>query len=149
MARLVGEIPIAPYAVTGGTSYQILQIVAPAHQKVLISGFYLGNNYNTNGTPGLLSFAFAGTGGSGGTSVTPVSVKQDDTETFQSGCQVGLSTLATSLSIFRYMYINPQISPAEYLPLFDEISLKGGGIFVATFTPQITGNTSGWFRIVE
>jgi hypothetical protein len=149
VANLIGEIPLAPASITAGTTYQLWQVIAPAYQRVVISGWFVGNDYNTNGTPGQLTLAFAGTAGSGGTAATPVAADQDCTETFQSSCETMLGTLATSLTTIRTEYINPQINVPQYLPLFEEIKLKGGGIFIVQFLPQVAGHVAGWLRIGE
>lgn len=149
MAELIGEIPLAPLTVSAATSYWLWQVVAPAHQKVKISAYFVGQDYNTNGTPGLLELFFCGAAGSGGTSATPVAVDQDDTETFQSTCQTNLSVAPTSLTLIRNCYINPQVSVPEYLPLKEEIKVKGGGIFAVRFTAEVSGHVAGWLRLEE
>jgi hypothetical protein len=149
MAGLIGEVALPYTSISSGTTYQLWQCVAPAHQKVLINGWFVGNDANTNSTPGLLSLYFAGTAGSGGTSATPVSIDQDDTETFQSTWITMVGTLASSLTLIRSEFINPQVSVPQYLPLFEEIRLKGGGCFVVQFIPQYSGKVGGWIRFSE
>lgn len=151
MARLTGEIPLPELAISAGSTYWLWGVQAPAHQRILVPAWFVGQNYNTNGTPGLLGFYWATSLGTGGTSATPQTIDQDTTETFQSTCVTNIpnATPPAGTSLIREVYINPQVSVPEYLPLHEEFALKGGGFFVVKFQPQASGNVAGWLRIQE
>lgn len=149
MARLIGEVPLAPLSVSSGTTYTLWSGTAPTNQRISICGYGVFQNYNTNGTPGLLTFNFATGAGSSGTSVTPVSLDQDDAETFRSTWITNPTSAPTGLTNIRNAYINPQVSVPEYFPLYNEIVLKATGILVVQYTPQVSGSVSGWLRIEE
>lgn len=148
MAGLVGDIPLAPLAVSGGTVYQLWQGTAPTNQLIKVAGILVFQNYNTNGTPGQLTFLFAGTGGTGGTSVTPVSINQAISTTFRSTWLTN-PTAPSSTTTIRNTYVNPQVNVPEYFPRDEEFVINAGGIFVVQYSPQVSGNVTGWLRIEE
>lgn len=151
MARLTGEAPLAPLAISAASTYWLWQVAAPANQRVLISAYFCAQDYNTNGTPGLLGFYRCSAIGTGGSSATIAPLEEECAETFQTAIKTNVpnGTPPTTTTLIREIYINPQVSVPEYFPLHEEIVIKGGGILAVKYQPQASGNVAGWLRIQE
>jgi len=147
--NLRGFCNFAQVSLTSGTTYNILVGSAPAQQRIAVTGFGIFGAYNAAATPGLLQFAKATSAGSGATTVTPLPLEPECTETFQSTWGTQPSGAPSGIVAFDSREVNPQLGLTEYFPQGDEIFIKGGGFFVLQFTPQVTTNYSGWLRINE
>jgi hypothetical protein len=147
--NLKGVLNFAQISLTSGTTYNVFCGTAPSNQRIAITGFGFFGTLNAAGTPGLLQFCDATSGGSGGTTLTPRPLEPECTETFQSTWLSLPSTAPTSIVGKDSREVNPQMGLTEYFPMGDEWMLKGGGFFVLQFVCQATGNYSGWLRINE
>jgi hypothetical protein len=147
MARLRGLINVDPVVVGGGGPTWLAQGIAAPHQRVLITSLYVGTDYGTNGTPGLLSVYRATSAGSGGTPVTPIAIDQGVTESFQSSWSEFLSVAPSGLTLLRCEYVNPQVSVPELLER--PIIIRGGGILAVAFTPGVSSDVKLMMGIEE
>lgn len=107
-----------------------LTIKAPANQRVKIKGWGIfGKGTSNTDTPVKVEIALITTDGETGTAtaVTPVPNDGDMGETPQSTCFKSYGTEPTTYgAIMRTLEVHPQTGLVEYLPLHDEIVLKGG-----------------------
>lgn len=149
MAGLGGQVNIAQASLTSGTTYNLLTGAAPANQRIKIRGFAIYGAAGSAQTPGLLSFCKAASAGTGGTAVTPLPDEPECTETFQSTWINQPSGAPSSIVTIDSREINPQTGIEAYLPQGQERWIKGGGFWVLQFTPQWTGNYSGFLSIEE
>ena len=149
MAGLGGKVNIAQGSLTATTTYNLLVGAAPAQQRVKIRGFAIYGAAGSAQTPGLLQFCKASSAGSGGTSVTPLPDEPECTETFQSTWATQPSSAPSSIVAIDSREVNPQTGLEVYFPQGQEVYMKGGGFFVIQFTPQWTGNYSGFLSIEE
>jgi hypothetical protein len=146
---LRGKIYFPSASLTSGTTYNIFCGAAPANQRIAIEGFGWYGAANAAQTPGLLSFARATSQGTTGTTITPGAGDQDTAETFQSSWISQPSGAPSGISVLDERMVNPQIGLSEYFPGQLAYVMKGGGFFVMQFTPQWTGNYTGWLLIAE
>lgn len=146
---LRGKVYYASASLTSGTTYNIFCGAAPANQRIAIEGFGWFGAANAAQTPGLLSFCWASSQGSSGTSLTPQPTDKDTAETFQSTWLATPSSAPTGITVIDERMVNPQIGLSEYFPGQLAYVMKGGGFFVMQFTPQWTGNYAGWLLIGE
>lgn len=147
--NLYGVLNLPATSLTATTVYNVACGTAPAHQKIAITGFGWYGAYNAAGTPGLLSFCTATSGGSSGTTITPLPLDESDATTFQSTWLGYPSSAPSSIVIADSRYVNPQLGLTE---LWDErnwIVFKGGGFWLLQFTPAVTVSYAGWLRICE
>ena len=149
MAALGGQVNIAQVSLTSGTTYNLLVGSAPTNQRIKIRGVEIYGAAGTAQTPGLLQFCKASSAGSGGTSVTPLPDEPECTETFQSTWSTQPSSAPSSIVGIDSREVNPQTGVPIYFPQGQERYIKGGGFFVLQFTPQWTGNYSGFLSIEE
>jgi len=146
---LRGTARIAQASFTAGTTYNLLCCAAPAHQQVAVTGFGLYGTSNAAATPGLLEFATASSQGTSGTTVTPTSLVQAITTTFQSSWITQPSGAPGSIVPFESREVNPQGGISELWSQNDWYVIKDGGFFIVQWTPQFTGNYCAWMRIAE
>ena len=149
MAALRGRVNIPQASLTSGTTYNLLVGAAPTNQRVVIEGFGLYGTANAAGTPGLLQFCRATSAGTSSTAVTPKPVEEECTETFQSTWGTQPTGAPTGISAVDSREVNPQFGLSENWLGGMEMTMKGGGFWVLQFTPQVTGNYSGWVQIQE
>ena len=147
--NLYGVLNLPETSLTAATTYNVACGTAPAHQKIAITGFGYYGAYNAAGTPGLLHFCRATSGGSSGTTITPLPTDDSDATTFQSTWLGYPGTPPSSITILDSREVNPQLGLTE---LWDEKNwyvMKGGGFWLLQFIPQVTVAYSGWLRICE
>ena len=147
--NLRGMVNIAEASLTSGTTYNLLCCAAPSNQRIAIIGYKFFGKYNAAATPGLLQFCKAASQGSSGTTVTPLPKEPECTETFQSSWIATPSTPPSTIVAMTTEEVNPQLGVSDYVPLGEEIYVKGGGFFVLQFTPQVTTTYGGWLSINE
>ncbi len=147
--NLRGVVNIPGATLTAGTTYNVACGVAPADQRIAITGFGFFGTYNAAATAGLLQFCDAGTQGSGGTTLTIKHVIKDQTTPFQSSW-IGMPSTAPSTIVPNdTRYVNAQLGLTELWGPDDWIEIGGGGFFIVQFTPQQTATYGGWLRINE
>ena len=146
---LRGKIHFASASLTSGTTYNIFCGSAPANQRIAIEGFGWFGGANAAQMPGVLAMCRASSQGSSGTSLTPRTLDEDDTETFQSSWISQPGTPPSSIVEIDERMVNPQIGLESYFPGQLAYIMKGGGFFVVQFTPQWSGNYNGWLLLGE
>lgn len=147
--NLRGKVRFTQQSLTSGTTYNVFCGAAPSNQVIAIEAVGFFGYANAAQTPGLLTMCKASSQGSSGTTLTPMSTKGDYGETFQSSWISLPSTPPSSIVGIDDRGVNPQTGIADYFPGQLAYEIKGGGFFVVQFTPQWTGNYSGWLLIGE
>lgn len=148
MAYLRGKVRFASQTLTASTTYNVFCGTAPTNQKIAIEGFGWFGAANAAQTPGILSFCRAASAGSAGTTLTPLPLDDQNTETFQSTWLSLPGTAPTSIAPIDERLINPQVGAEVYLLAVPYI-MRGAGFFVVQFTPGWTGNYDGFLLINE
>ena len=149
MAGLICDVNIPSTSLNAGTTYNLLAGTAPANQRIRIRGLEMYGTANSAQTPGLVQFATATSGGSGGTTITPKPREGENNETPQSTWLNLPSTAPTGISAYNSSGVNPQIGLIKSFPDPEGYFIKGGGYWVLQFTPQYTGNYYGMLEIEE
>jgi hypothetical protein len=158
MAALQGYIDIPSTSLTGGTGLTVVEIVAPANQrvKVLAYGFYFdGTNNSAVPVQALIARpAAAGTY----TAILPVPCEGECTETFQAtynykntGTEPTYTAPSSGASgnILKTFTIHPQLGYEYLAPLGQEDIVKGGGTWAVQFTAQAGVDVRGYVKIEE
>jgi hypothetical protein len=132
MADLLCSASVPAASVTS-TAATFILLKAPANQRVKIKGLEIfGKGTSNTDTPVKVELLTA-TAISGGTAGTAPTVLPQDTEmaeTIQTTATGNYSAEPTYTpaggNVLRTWYIHPQTGAAVYLPMHDEIKLKGG-----------------------
>ncbi len=149
MAGLICDVNIPSTTLTSGTTYNLLAGTAPANQRIRIRGLELYGTANSAQTPGLVQFASATAGGTGGTAITPKAREGENTEIPQSTWLNLPATAPTGIVAYNSAGVNPQIGLIKSFPDPEGYFIKGGTYFVLQFTPQYTGQYYGTLEIEE
>ncbi len=158
MAALQGYIDIPSTSLTGGSGLTVLEIVAPANQrlKVLAYGFYFDGTSNS-ATPVQALIARPAAAGTY-TSILPVPVEGEVTESFQatynyknSGVEPTYTAPSSGNSgnILKTFTIHPQLGYEYLAPLGQEDIIKGGGTWAVQFTAQAGVDVRGYVKVEE
>lgn len=114
---------------TGTAKKTVVQVLAPANQKVLVHGLACSFEGITNtGVPILVEVAFQSTAGSGGDALTLVKDYAGDDETLQTTALSNIdgSTQPTETSVWHREKVHPQGGWSWTAPFGKEIQVKGG-----------------------
>jgi len=158
MAALQGYIDIPSTSLTGGTGLTVLEIVAPANQrvKVLAYGFYFDGT--SNSAVPVQAIIARPTAAGTYTSILPVPVEGECTETFQAtynykntGTEPTYTAPSSGASgnILKTFTIHPQLGYEYLAPLGQEDIIKGGGVLAVQFTAQAGVDVRGYVKIEE
>jgi len=158
MAALQGYIDIPSTSLTGGTGLTVLEIVAPANQRVnvLAYGFYFDGTINS-AVPVQALIARATAGGTY-TSILPVPVEGECTETFQAtynykntGTEPTYTAPSSGASgnILKTFTVHPQLGYEYLAPLGQEDIIKGGGPLQVQLTAAAGVNVRGYVKVEE
>jgi hypothetical protein len=158
MAALQGYIDIPSTSLTGGTGLTVLEIVAPANQrvKILAYGFYFDGT--SNSAVPVQALIARPTAAGTYTSILPVPVEQECNEAFQATYNyknTGTEPTYTSPSagasgnILKTFTVHPQLGYEYLAPLGQEDVVKGAGVFAIQLTAQAGVNVRGYVKIEE
>lgn len=136
--------PAAVVACVASTADTIIQLTAPANQRVIVDTIVVSFNGITAADPPILVQVLLQTDvGSGGTSVTPVKSEQSLSETIQSTCVSGPTTEPTGTTVYHSEHIHEQGGVVLAIPR-RSIVIKGGERLGVRMTPgTLTAATSG------
>lgn len=135
-------------SLSAATEKSVLQIVAPTHIRLKVTGFTIGFA-GTSGTDGpvlvrLIRTTTAGTS----TSTTPVKMRPGTDETIQSTAGRDFSAEGTNGDVVWEDRVHPQSSKSVYFPLGLEIDMAGGTrLALKCNAPQAqTANATIWYE---
>jgi len=129
MSGVIFNVVSPEITLTASTTKTMLQVTAAANHRIKILGYTVSFNEPVgDATPAQPIILTLGTqtGGSGGTSVTPV--KRKGTETVLTTATHTLTSAATTTAIEK-QYVNSQTGVSVMFPMGQEIEVAGSGIF--------------------
>jgi hypothetical protein len=143
MAGIIANAVCAKAALTAATRLTLIQVTAPANQRVKILGWSVFfDEVVGNATPANPVLVSAGKQ-SGGTAsaLTPIK-KVVAAETLQTTAKSIFSVAATT-TVMESKVVNSQTGYEVILPMGQEIILAGGELFGIDVTPGATVSTGG------
>lgn len=141
--------PTAEVSLTAATAKTVLQVFAPANQRVKIKGwgvYFDGTSVSAEPVQiQLIRQTNAGTM----SAVTPA--KSDDSlpETVQSSASVDASAEPTNGDVLQYRNIHPQSGYEHVYGIGDEDWIKGGGRVAIRCTAPAAVNVIPWIKCEE
>jgi len=143
MAALKATINIPAIPLTAGTAKTVVQVKAPANQRIKILGYALTFNGSTSQLPVQIRFIRQTSAGTSLVSATPAPLEPELTETVQSTAQTGsltTQTEPTNASVVRGTRYVPAYSGVEYLETPGNEYIVGGGGYYGIECTSPAGN---------
>lgn len=127
MAGILAHLPTGEVAVSAGVPMTVLQIVAAANHRVLLSGFsVMFKGTSATDTPVKIRILRQTTAGTM-SSVTIVKNNDGDDETLQTTGRHTASAEPTAGDVLETLEVHPQAGLLFFYPAGKEIVIKGGG----------------------
>lgn len=149
MAATRFAVNIPSTALVAATAKTVVQIVAPANQRVKVLGFSVSfDGTSTTAQPvqgRILRQTTAGTVSAG----TPVPLEKDLSGTIQSTAGINASVEPTAGDVLGTFAVHPQTGYTEFAPFGQEILIQGGGRVGIELTAPAGVNVRGWIRCEE
>jgi hypothetical protein len=139
----------ADVALVAATAKTVLQITAPANQRLVITrfGVYFDGVVSSN-TPVVVELCRQSTAGAGGTTATPTK-HCVGTETLQATGLYGITTEPTTGDVIARYRVHPQQGWQEFEPLDGRIEVGGGTRLGIRLTAAQIVNASAQFFYEE
>ena len=141
--------PTAEVSLSAATPKTVLQVKAPANQRVKIKGWGVYfDGTSVSAEPVNIKLVFQSTAGTM-SAVTPAKCQPSMSETIQSTASVDASAEPTSGDVLQYRNIHPQSGYEHIFGVADEDVIAGGGRVGIVCTAPATVNVIPWIKCEE
>lgn len=149
MAALEATARVSEEALAAATEETVIQLVAPANQRVVVKGFGIFFDGQTVGNePVYIEIARQTTAGTA-SALTPAARDGSISETIQTSAQQDFTGEPTKGNVLESYNIHPQSGYGAYYPFESPIIIEGGGRLGLIATAPDAVNCTAWFVFEE